>query len=118
MLVEIITIFFVLIFAHAVGDFAIQSDKMAILKNPNNMPASFAGMLSNEWWVWFLSAHAIIHGGLVFMATQSLLIGVLEVVVHWIVDLLKCKKFLTIKTDQYLHIISKVIWSVMYINLK
>jgi len=94
---------FKLLVGHAFADFVFQTDFMAI--NKNRHAAVLAG-----FWPYVLSAHALVHGGFVFLATGSVWLGVAETVVHWAIDFGKCEKWYGIHSDQGLHIVFKFIW--------
>jgi hypothetical protein len=64
-------------------------------------------------WYYWLSAHTLVHGGAVFLITGSLTLGVLETVVHWLIDFGKCEGWFGIHVDQALHVGCKVLWCVL-----
>lgn len=94
-------VFFILLFGHALGDFALQNDSMLTKKNPKNNPS--------DWYV-FLGAHAVIHGGLVGFLSGSFTFALAETVCHFVIDLAKCKGKISLKLDQALHIACKALW--------
>ena len=73
---------FQLLCGHALGDFAIQ---------PNMM---IKGKMGPQWITWML-AHCLIHGGIVYLVTDSLYWGLMEVCFHWLVDVLKYNKYIS-----------------------
>lgn len=93
-----------LIFAHAVADYPLQGEFLAKAKSRTMPIPGF------PWWQ-ALTAHAVIHGGFVFVITGSLGLGAAELVMHWITDDLKCRGKLGINTDQAIHVICKIIWA-------
>ncbi len=97
-------IFFLLLFGHSLADFAFQSSDMVQKKNPHK---------NKESWAYYLTAHAIIHGGLVGFFTGSFLLSLLETVCHWLIDFGKMEGKYTIHADQALHVVCKVVWVVM-----
>jgi hypothetical protein len=101
--------FFLLIAAHFLCDFALQSEFMAIYKSPRQ--ARVGGEII---WPWLLGGHAAIHGLAVFLVTGSLLLGLAETSAHALIDYLKCKGRFGFHVDQLLHIGSKVLWLVVY----
>lgn len=64
-------------------------------------------------WYYWLTAHAIIHGGAVLLITGSLTLGLLETLIHWFIDFGKCEKWFGIHVDQGLHVACKVLWCVL-----
>lgn len=88
--------------AHFIGDFGLQSDRMAREKCP--------GQDVTLSWGWWLSAHAAIHGFLVGAITGLPLLGLLEWVVHFLIDLGKCRRLFSLAVDQALHLTCKALW--------
>lgn len=105
--------FWWLLVGHALADYPLQSDFMAKEKNPwyKIDPARIPpGQTPNIFWPWVLSAHSLIHGGMVALITGSVFLGVLETVSHWFIDLAKCAGWSNIHQDQLLHIACKFLW--------
>jgi hypothetical protein len=63
-----------------------------------------------------LSAHGLIHGGVVFIVTGSSVLGVTEVVLHSVIDFLKCENKTNPHTDQFLHILCKIFYVILIFN--
>lgn len=114
---------FFLIAAHALMDFALQGDAIALCKcrNANNPLQK-----SVPWYYW-MAAHALLHGAavgvviywagpLVFNQTTIVVYAVLETVIHGIADVLKCENVTNIHVDQAIHIVCKVAWALMLVN--
>jgi hypothetical protein len=100
-------LFFQLLVGHALADFVLQSEAMGRGKNRNsdihhNKASSFP-----SWYYW-LSAHSLVHGGTVYLITNSLLLGLIETASHWLIDFTKCEGKIGLHTDQTLHIGFKV----------
>jgi hypothetical protein len=89
-----------LIAAHAVGDYWMQSDALAKMKNRHG----------SHMWMYALTSHAIHHGLAVFVVTGSLAIGIGETISHWLIDFGKCENWYGIHADQAAHIACKAIW--------
>jgi len=103
---------FLLIMGHAVADFGLQSEAMAIGKNfrrrvdPNLIPP---GQTYDPFvWVMYLTAHALIHGAAVYMVTGLVWAAAVEVVTHWLIHLGKCNNLYGPKYDQILHVVMKI----------
>lgn len=108
---EIMTILFALIVMHALLDFPLQGDAVAVNKNPNaNTPLQ----KHVPWYYWLLS-HALVHGGGVMLITGSVWLGMTETVAHFIIDYNKCQGRYSIHVDQLLHIICKIIWVLVFV---
>ena len=96
---------FLLVAAHALTDYALQPEWMAQHKSPLNPPPEKLG----QWW-WVLTAHGLINGLGVALILGVWWIGALETAAHMWMDYAKCLKRLTVKQDQALHLLSKVLW--------
>ena len=97
---------FMLMVGHSVADTALQTNVMSQGKRRS------AGQ---HWYMW-LYAHSMIHGGAVYLITGNLGLGIAEVICHFIIDHLKCENKYSLKTDQLLHILCKVVWWYICIN--
>lgn len=101
------TIFALLLFAHALADYPLQGDYLAQAKN-RHTPAGAKGV-----WVHALASHAAIHGGFVGVITGSLSLGLAEAVAHALIDYAKCEGLINYHVDQALHVACKVAWVVV-----
>lgn len=109
-------IFLKLLMGHALADFALQSDSMARGKNRNRKPDMSVvppGQSYQPSWFYWLTAHALIHGMVVWLITGNIYFGLGESVAHWVIDFGKCESWYGIHTDQAMHIIWKVAWSLL-----
>ena len=98
-MVELITLFAILLCTHFLLDFAIQGDFVAKYK------ARIVEGRSNEFWKWVLTAHAASHSLPVLLLTQSVLLGLVMFISHFIIDFLKCEQKINFNQDQTLHIL-------------
>lgn len=96
-------IFALLVFGHFVADYPLQNEFMALGKN------RFKPICGAPWYH-LLTAHAVIHGGIVGIIAGTLWLGVAEAVVHWVIDYSKCAGKFGYHTDQALHILCKLLW--------
>lgn len=108
MAAEFVTLFAVLVFGHALGDYPLQNDFMAHGKNWNTPVAGVP-------WYHLLAAHSVIHGGLAGLATGSVVIGILETIMHFAIDSLKNRGITSIHSDQALHIACKIVWALLVV---
>jgi len=104
-------LFGALIVAHVVCDYPLQGDFLAKAKN-RVMP--IPGV---PWWQ-ALGAHALMHGGAVWMLTGVWWLGALEVLAHALIDDAKCTGKLGVgargfNIDQALHVGFKLLWVVI-----
>lgn len=110
------SVIFKLLVGHAIADFALQTDWIAKNKNRHAIPAGYNPALHGPMqsvWPYVLSAHALIHGGAVYFATGSVMLGVLETASHWLIDFGKCERWYGIHTDQFAHIGLKFVWAAL-----
>ena len=91
-----------LLLGHFVADFAIQTDTVALNKCPKNK--------SKIIWVWWMTGHVSIHGLIVYFLTGSSLIALLEALLHFYIDYLKCIGKFNLLVDQILHLSCKCLW--------
>jgi len=99
-------LFFQLLIGHAVCDFVLQSDTMARAKLRHGELRATYGPGFPPWYYW-LSAHALVHGGAVYLLTGSPLLGAVELALHWAIDFAKCERWINIHQDQALHVLCK-----------
>lgn len=109
---------FLMLFAHALADFVLQPEAMGYGKNRHAKVHEKKHSLFPVWWYW-LSAHAMIHGGAVYIVagmmvgtSYALIYALLETVAHWLTDFAKCEGWIGVHTDQAIHIGCKVIYAV------
>ncbi|MBM5817887.1 MAG: DUF3307 domain-containing protein [Cyanobacteria bacterium K_Offshore_surface_m2_239] len=91
-----------LLMAHFLCDFGLQSDRMAREKCP--------GGDSTLPWGWWLTAHAAIHGLAVALLTGVPGLGLAEMAVHAWIDHAKCAGRISLRVDQLLHMMCKGLW--------
>ncbi len=104
---SLISIFFQLLVGHALADFVLQQDAMGFGKNRHKNKNHVKGVEFPTWHYW-LSAHALIHGGAVYLVTGSLLLGIIETLLHALIDFSKCEGWINVHQDQGLHILCKL----------
>lgn len=104
-LAPVFNLFLVLAMGHFVGDFGLQSDRMACEKCPGH------GVTLG--WGWWLLSHAAIHGFIVAVVTGVPLLGLAEVAIHCLIDLAKCRKVWNLAIDQAVHVGVKLLWAVL-----
>jgi len=77
-----------LIFAHAIADYALQSEFLALNKGDK---------------LWLMMMHSVIVGGCMAIASGFLYIGFIESGFHFIIDTLKAHNIIKWKEDKILH---------------
>lgn len=100
------TLAFWLVVAHFVADYPLQGDTTAREKNRH----AKTPLQTHVPWYYWLTAHALMHGGAVALVTGSALLGVAETAAHWLIDFGKCERWFSIHVDQALHIACKMAW--------
>jgi len=107
-----LTLLLALCIGHALGDFPLQGQFLAQGKNRHLAPPMLADGAAppKRVWMYCLTAHALIHAGLVWIITGNVVLGVIELVVHWIIDALKSENAYGFEVDQWLHILTKVVF--------
>lgn len=105
---------FLMLFAHALADFALQPEAMGYGKNRHDEVHTKEASLFPVWWYW-LSAHALIHGGIVYVvaglvlgSSIALACALIEAIIHWLTDFAKCEGWIGVHTDQFIHISCKI----------
>lgn len=95
------TLLLYLLAAHWICDYPLQGDYLARAKGDFS---------SGELRVYHLAAHAGIHGGAVTLITGNIWLGLIEWVLHGLIDEAKVRGKTTFGADQGLHIICKVFY--------
>lgn len=103
--------FFLLMFGHFLADFPLQGDYLSRTKDP----------LKNEFGIWFISmfAHSMIHAGVVFILTGSIVLAGFMLATHFFIDYAKCAGWFGKGTpaytrDQIFHIVVLLMISIAY----
>ena len=99
--------FILLIIGHALCDYALQTEAMAKFKSYKVSTKDMPGMPN---WVYWLTAHSLIHGGMIYIITGSMFFCIFEIIVHWFIDLSKCGNKINAHVDQTLHILCKALY--------
>jgi len=100
---QIVFLFFKLLIGHALCDYPLQGDFLSKGKNHKNP-------IPGVPWYWCLSAHALIHAGMVWFLTGFWFLGLVEFLYHGVIDYMKYNGNFGFSVDQSLHIACKVIW--------
>ena len=93
--------FFLLMCAHALCDFQLQSPNMWSEKRPGQ-----------PQWLYYMAAHALISGGAVYLVTGSLFLGILETIWHAVIDTWKCNDRIDFHIDQLLHVLFRIVYAI------
>ncbi len=101
---------------HALADYPLQGGFLATFKNRNvkAMPPGFDRHRDRYLWVHCLTAHALVHSAMVLLITGLFWLAVVELVLHWVIDAMRCEKHLSFSGDQFLHLGCKVIYMILF----
>ena len=108
--------FFALLIGHALADFPLQGGFLAAEKNRKAGTPGGTTFVPRDaeipkgLWVYALTAHALIQGGMVWLITGNYWIGLAEFVLHWLIDFAKRHQWLNFHTDQFLHVFCKAVY--------
>jgi Protein of unknown function (DUF3307) len=100
---------FLFLVGHAICDFVLQGEVMGSAKSRRSGFAAGRGPGFPPWYYW-LAAHALTHGGAVFLIARSVPLAALETLLHAGIDHLKCEERISIHQDQALHVACKVLY--------
>lgn len=104
-----LSVFFALAIGHALADFPLQGEYLASCKNRHHKNSS-GGKVSSGVWVVCMLSHCLIHAGMVWAVTGQVVLGVAELVMHFVIDCLKCEGRLNFESDQALHYGCKLVY--------
>lgn len=96
-----------LVSGHFLCDYPLQGDFIGKFKNRHLSREAMGFPPHIPWWH-LMTAHAFIHAGMVAIITQRLDLAIIELVAHFIIDVLKCEGHTNIHIDQALHIWCKL----------
>ena len=99
-------ILFALFIGHAIADYPLQHEFMAQAKQPKYWKEVKSS--KGFEWVFVLAFHCFIHGGAVWLLTESLLLGLIETVLHFLIDVARNQERICFISDQLLHLGCKV----------
>lgn len=111
----ILPLLFQMLIGHAVADFVMQPKAMGFGKNRNNMQQTKADSVFPRWYYW-MTAHALVHGGAVYIISGSAWLGLIETILHWCIDFAKCERWINLHVDQMLHIVCKLVYCLLIYN--
>ena len=94
----------VLVFAHLLCDYPLQSDKIATGKCPGSAVAGIT-------WPYWLAGHVGTHALAVTLLTGNAWIGLADFIAHGLIDYGTCRGLDNLAMDQGLHIACKIAWA-------
>jgi hypothetical protein len=108
-IVEGLKLLFALVIGHALADYPLQGEYLALHKNRHYVDASNREEPSGLW-IHCLLAHSLIHAGFVWLITGRSILALAEFILHAVLDLAKCEHKTGYHMDQALHLSCKVIY--------
>lgn len=109
-----LVLLFQLLIAHALCDYPLQGEAIARGKNRHNPPFGIPpGQRPVAVWFHYLTAHALIHAGAVWLVTGHVGFALCELVAHWLIDFVKCEGWTDPHKDQILHIACKAVYAAL-----
>jgi hypothetical protein len=106
-LVEGFVLLFALLIGHMLADYPLQGDFLAVHKN-RHVSRGGSSMFPEKLWVHCLLAHSMIHAGVVWLITGRVVFALAEMVLHFLLDFIKCENWTSYTFDQVLHVVCKV----------
>ena len=103
-------VLFALAIGHALADFPLQGEFLAMCKNRRHLIQLKDPNLPPGMWVICMAAHCLIHAGAVWAVTGSATLGAIEFVIHWLLDMAKCEGKTDFSFDQSLHLACKIVY--------
>ncbi len=103
------TLFFAFVIGHAIADFPLQGDFLSHGKNRHVKPPQLADGKGppGDLWIYLMSAHCLIHAGFVLVISGMVVLAITELVLHFLIDAMKCDGKTGFALDQWLHVICK-----------
>jgi hypothetical protein len=101
---------FALLIGHALADYPLQGAFLARAKDRHSDSGALFGeqKAPKGLWIHALTAHSLVHAGAVWLITGSVLLTVVELLLHWLIDFAKCEGWTGFHTDQLLHVLCKI----------
>lgn len=103
--------FFAMAVGHVVADYPLQGEYLARTKDPAGRNEAIGE--GKHDWILSLNAHCLIHAGTVWLITGIVWFGIIEWVLHLIVDYLKIRNVTNLWVDQILHFLCKLIYAIV-----
>lgn len=101
-------LFFAFAIAHALADYPLQGDYLARMKVRDQAGNPM------EWFI-ALTAHSLVQAGGVWIVSGSPLLGLVELCLHWLIDLGKGEGKFGYLVDQLLHLACKLAYVVVLV---
>ncbi len=107
---EALQVVLLLFAGHALADYPLQGAFLSTCKNRQLLWKLQDPARPPQIWPWCMTAHCLIHAATVWVITGCVILGCVELVLHWIIDYARCENWTTLNQDQGLHYVCKVIY--------
>lgn len=111
-----LVLFWALLLGHALADFPLQGQFLAVGKDRHADLSAVTG--GNLWpkgmWLYCLTIHSLVQATFVWIVTGSVVLSMVEFVLHWFIDFAKNERWTTFYTDQALHVSCKAIYAGLF----
>ncbi len=106
-----------MIMGHALGDYPLQGAFLASCKNRHSDSSGFftRAEVPEGLWIHALTGHALIQAGIVWLITGSVAVTLIELVIHWITDFVRCESWISFTADQTIHVGCKILFAVLLV---
>lgn len=113
----VLLLFFALSIGHVFGDYPLQGEFLSVGKNRHLDASAFFGGRKAPKGLWFhaLTAHCLIHSGIVWMISGSSFLALFEFVLHWVTDFQRCEGKISYATDQCIHFGCKLFYAILIV---
>jgi hypothetical protein len=113
----VLILFFAMAIGHALGDYPLQGEFLATGKNRHVDKTTFlgGGEFSPILWIHSLTAHSLIQAGIVWIVTGAGTLALAEFILHWIIDFVRCEKWIGFSFDQCLHLACKLVYAIILV---
>lgn len=115
----IVVLAMAMIIGHMFGDYPLQGEFLANGKNRHFDSAKLFGGTPGPpfLWVHALTAHSLIQSGIVWLITGSPFLALIEFILHWIIDFVRCEQWISYGADQALHAACKIVYAFLLVYL-
>ena len=105
---DAIQVIFLLLAGHALMDYPMKGEFLSTCKNRHLLILRNDPTRPVQIWPWCMTAHCILHAAAVWAITGCFILCLVELALHWLIDLAKCEGKTTFVQDQFLHCICKI----------
>ncbi len=109
-----LVLFFAFLIGHAVADYSLQSEFIALAKSRHSdLSSTFRNGAQPGLWIHALGAHSLVHAGAVWIISGSVILALAELILHSIIDFVKSENWISLNADQALHCLCKLVYAIL-----